>query len=268
MEITCELENMTAIGFTGSLQKLKLALEIADAYATNLPKSMDLSDEFTYVGDKIKLIVVPRGQTEASGVPTVSLIDQGIVASLSACIDRRTRANEQNMPAVALPTDPKHLQLNKAVHAAVAAGVVPNIDGHDGRMHRINAVEPRDTTLIEPQPEPLEIEGDYLISGSNVVGIHQPDLFDDKNVDMLPDVALARVDAEKTEASLIFDVHRSSLINSCGNEGTPSRASKPDIGLNPSKKVLEPSSCVPEPRHARGRLVVNEKDLVSQRLDH
>ena len=91
---------------------------------------------------------------------------------------------------------------------------------------------------------------------------------DDKNVDMLPDVALARVDAEKTEASLIFDVHRSSLINSCGNEGTPSRASKPDIGLNPSKKVLEPSSCVPEPRHARGRLVVNEKDLVSQRFDH
>lgn len=185
MEITCELENMTAIGFTGSLQKLKLALEIADAYATNLPKSMDLSDEFTYVGDKIKLIVVPRGQTEASGVPTVSLIDQGIVASLSACIDRRTRANEQNMPAVALPTDPKHLQLNKAVHAAVAAGVVPNIDGHDGRMHRINAVEPRDTTLIEPRPEPLEIEGDYLISGSNVVGIHQLDLFDDKNVDIV-----------------------------------------------------------------------------------
>jgi len=185
MEITCELENMTAIGFTGSLQKLKLALEIADAYATNLPKSMDLSDEFTYVGDKIKLIVVPRGQTEPSGVPTVSLIDQGIVASLSACIDRRTRANEQNMPAVALPTDPKHLQLNKAVHAAVAAGVVPNIDGHDGRMHRINAVEPRDTTLIEPRPEPLEIEGDYLISGSNVVGIHQLDLFDDKNVDIV-----------------------------------------------------------------------------------
>ena len=185
MEITCELENMTAIGFTGSLQKLKLALEIADAYATNLPKGMDLSDEFTYVGDKIKLIVVPRGQTEASGVPTVSLIDQGIVASLSACIDRRTRANEQNMPAVALPTDPKHLQLNKAVHAAVAAGVVPNIDGHDGRMHRINAVEPRDTTLIEPRPEPLEIEGDYLISGSNVVGIHQLDLFDDKNVDIV-----------------------------------------------------------------------------------
>ena len=185
MEITCELENMTTIGFTGSLQKLKLALEIADAYATNLPKSMDLSDEFTYVGDKIKLIVVPRGQTEASGVPTVSLIDQGIVASLSACIDRRTRANEQNMPAVALPTDPKHLQLNKAVHAAVAAGVVPNIDGHDGRMHRINAVEPRDTTLIEPRPEPLEIEGDYLISGSNVVGIHQLDLFDDKNVDIV-----------------------------------------------------------------------------------
>ena len=185
MEITCELENMTAIGFTGSLQKLKLALEVADAYATNLPKSMDLSDEFTYVGDKIKLIVVPRGQTEASGVPTVSLIDQGIVASLSACIDRRTRANEQNMPAVALPTDPKHLLLNKTVHAAVAAGVLPNIAGHDGQMQRVKAVEPRDTTLIEPPPEPVEIEGDYLISGSNVVGIHQPDLFDDTNVDIV-----------------------------------------------------------------------------------
>ena len=33
MEITCELENMTAIGFTGSLHKLKLAFEVADAYA-------------------------------------------------------------------------------------------------------------------------------------------------------------------------------------------------------------------------------------------
>ena len=185
MEIICELENMSAIGFTGSLHKLKLALEVADAYARNLQNGMDLSDEFTYVGNTIKLIVVPRGRTEVVDTTTVSLIDQRVVASLSACIDRRTRANEQNMPAVALPTDPKHLLLNKTVHAAVAAGVLPNIAGHDGQMQRVKAVEPRDTTLIEPPPEPVEIEGDYLISRSNVVGIHQPDLFDDTNVDIV-----------------------------------------------------------------------------------
>ena len=51
MEIICELENMSAIGFTGSLHKLKLALEVADAYARNLQNGMDLSDEFTYVGN-------------------------------------------------------------------------------------------------------------------------------------------------------------------------------------------------------------------------
>lgn len=185
MEITCELENMTAIGFTGSLHKLKLALEVADAYAKNLPNGMNLSDKFTYVGDKIALIIVPRGQAEASDAPTVSLIDQGIVTSLSACLDRRTRANEQYIPVVALPTDPKHLQLNKAVHAAVDAGVVPNIAGPDGRIQEINPVEPRNTTLIEPPPEPVEIEGDYLISGSNVIGVHQLELFEDADVDIV-----------------------------------------------------------------------------------
>ena len=185
MEIVCELENMSAIGFTCSLQKLKLALEVADAYATNLPKGMDLSDEFTYVGDKIKLIVVPRGRTEVVDTPTVSLIDQRIVTSLSICTERRTRANEQNMPAVPLPTDSKHLQLNKTVHAAAAAGVVPTIEGDDGSIQRINSVEPRETTWIEPPPEPVEIEGDYLISGSNVVGIHQLELFEEADVDIV-----------------------------------------------------------------------------------
>ena len=185
MEIVCEFETMSAIGFTGSLHKLKLAFEVADAYAKNLPNGMDLSDEFTYVGDKIKLFVVPRGRTEVVDTPTVSLIDQRIVTSLSICTERRTRANEQNMPAVPLPTDSKHLQLNKTVHAAAAAGVIPTIEGDDGRIQRIYSVEPRETTLIEPPPEPVEIEGDYLISGSNVVGIHQLELFDDTSVDIV-----------------------------------------------------------------------------------
>lgn len=185
MQILCALENMSATGFTGSRLKLKLALEVADAYSANLPKGMDLADEFTYVDDTIRLIVVPRGQAELVDTAEVTLMDQKIVTSVGSCIDRRKKAKDENTPVVALPTDTKHLHLNKTVHDAVAAGVVPAISGSAGDIQEITSVEPRKTVLVEPPAEPFKIEGDYLISGSNVVGIHQLELFADTDVDIV-----------------------------------------------------------------------------------
>ena len=209
MEIFCELENMSATGFTGSLQRLSLALELAVAYGATLPKDIELSDMFTYIDGTIRLSAVPRDGTVEIDTPTVELIDQRIFTTLNDCIERRRDANAANMAVVPMSTDPKHLQLNKAVHIAAAAGVVPTIVGADGQNQRIESVDPRRTTLVEPPAEPVEIEGDYLVSGSNVVGTHQLQLFAETDVDIVFFLHCANFDEFRMRGPL----HLASIAN-------------------------------------------------------
>lgn len=185
MRIKCSFENLSRDGFSGSLKKLQLAIDMADSYRNALPSGIGLADEFRYQSDSFQLVVVEKGGTRELDASTLLELDQKIVEATGHCVARRTDANKKNTPIQKLETDSKYLQINKSVHAAVTGGVEPQIVGTNGQLQRINSVHPRDTTVIEPAPEPILFEDDFLISGSNVVGTTQLELFAETHVDIV-----------------------------------------------------------------------------------
>lgn len=153
-----------------SRNDLSSVLSTADALEKVAPSNITLSDEITFTGSVFKLSWIEKKGNCTLDSETISLVDGTIVQALTECMSRRLSARKAGLATQELPADSKQLALNKAVHEARTKGIELVRDGVDEELAAVTAEDPRNVLLVKPQDEPLHIEADYLVSGSNVVG--------------------------------------------------------------------------------------------------
>lgn len=168
-----------------SRNDLSSVLSTADALEKAAPSNISLSDEITFTGSFFMFSWDEKKGRRRLNSELTKHVEGKILEALTECIDRRLSARKAGQAIQELPSDPKQVALNKAVHEAGGKGLVLARDGIEEREAAVRAEDPRNVLLVKPQDEPLRIEADYLVSGSNVVGgPTQLPLFQDAMVDV------------------------------------------------------------------------------------
>lgn len=186
MFIECESNKFTSTAFYGSWSEFALARAIAVALDGNKPYGVELSDEFFCDGERINFTWIEKKGRSELDRESVANLENKLLADLTICTNRRVEAADAGRTIVALPTDPKFLALNKAIHEANGGGVRIFNQPLGGPRLEIESRPPRDVLLINPPEEPEPISVDAVVSGSNVTGAPgQLPLFDDALVDVV-----------------------------------------------------------------------------------
>lgn len=154
-----------------SRRELEAVLATAGALEKTAPHNVRLSDEITLTERVFWLAWISKRDNAVLDVDLTSNVDGRIVESLTACLTRRLEARAANRAIQELPCDSKQIALNKAIHEAEARGIqVSRMAAATGEPVAVKSEEPRAVLLVNPREEPLAVKGDFLVSGSNVVG--------------------------------------------------------------------------------------------------
>jgi hypothetical protein len=170
--------------FVGSRSEITVILATAEAFAKAAPKGFELSDAFRYRNGEFLFEWKTKRDGEPVDEAQNEIIESAITQGLTDLQQRRKDANENNLAIVEHPSDAKFVVLNKALSDSKQQNV--EMTTGNGNPRPVNPVDPRKMVLRTPVPEPVELDLDVLVTGSNVVGGDvQLSLFDESMVDVV-----------------------------------------------------------------------------------
>ncbi len=176
----------TPAGLVLSREELSSILSTAEALERAAPSNVTMSDEILLKDSIFEMTWMAKKGGEKLSPDLTLNIDAKIVETLAECMSRRLNARKAGVATHELPSDSKQIALNKAAHEAAGKGLLLIRDGLEEMEAVVKTEDPRQVVLVKPQDEPLRIQGDYLVSGSNVVGEPaQLPLFHDAIVDVI-----------------------------------------------------------------------------------
>lgn len=169
-----------------SREELSSVLSTAEALDKAAPSNIAMSDEILLRDSTFEMTWVAKKGGDKLSRDLSRDVDVKIVETLTECMSRRLNARKAGIAIHELPSDSKQIALNKAAHEAEAKGLLLARDGIEEKEAVVKTEDPRQVLLVKSQDEPLRIQGDYLVSGSNVVGgPTQLPLFHDAMVDVI-----------------------------------------------------------------------------------
>ena len=169
-----------------SRTELPSILSTADALERAAPSNVILSDKIRFTDSVFELTWIEKNGGKKLSSDLIKHVDGKIVEALTECVGRRLTARAAGLAIQELPSDSKQVALNKAVNEAKGKGLVLARDGVEEKEAAVKSEDPRSVLLLKPHDEPLHIQADYLVSGSNVVGgPTQLPLFQDAIVDVI-----------------------------------------------------------------------------------
>jgi hypothetical protein len=171
MQINGKLSKHTEAASILSRLELKAVLAVADDWEKNAPNNVRLSDEFRLSESTFRFAWISKRENAVLDAELASNVDAGILEGMTSCVTRRVEARAANRAIPELPADARQLALNKAIYEASARGLAVYRDAAPMRDPvAIEARDPRAVLIVRPREEPLVVAGDFLVSGSNVVG--------------------------------------------------------------------------------------------------
>lgn len=186
MRMKSKKSKSTPAGSVLSREELSSVLNTADALEKAAPSTVAMSDEILLKESTFEMTWIEKKGGDKLSPDLTHAVDAKIVETLAECMSRRLKARKEGVAIHELPFDSKQTALNKAAHEAEGKGLSLARDGVDEKEAVVKTVDPRQVLLMKPQDEPQRIQGDYLVSGSNVVGgPTQLPLFHDAMVDVI-----------------------------------------------------------------------------------
>lgn len=171
MHMTSEKSVHTPTAAVLSRLELEALIATAAALEKTAPNNVRLSDEITLEDGIFHFAWNSKDDNSVLDADSSSEVDRKIAENMTVCSTRRLEARRASRAIQELPTDAKYLALNRAIYEAE----VRNLKVSRGAVRGSEAMtlrpqDPRAVMIVKPKVEPVVVEGDFLVSGSNVVG--------------------------------------------------------------------------------------------------
>lgn len=171
MHMTSEKSIRTAMAIALSRLELEALIAMAAALEKAASNNVRLSDEITLADAVFRFAWISKEDNTVLDADLASEVDRKIAENMTVCSTRRLEARRTSRAIQELPTDAKYLALNRAIYEAEER----NLKVSRGAVRGSEAVtlkpqDPRAVMIVKPKAEPVVVEGDFLVSGSNVVG--------------------------------------------------------------------------------------------------